>query len=174
MRSPVRGPGAGETEDNTEAAELEVMEEDEAGGAANSQQSGARKRTAAKYPCIICKQNVSKNAVRCNTCQLWVHVPCGNISKELFAILSNKGKFGSVCWNCDSCAAASARLEARMVQIESRCTEVENRMLRTEAATSKVDARMDQVEKKQEDANKKLEGLKDQCRREMIQEMRES
>jgi hypothetical protein len=58
---------------------------------------------AAKYPCLRCKKNVGRNSVRCKTCQLWVHVECGGISKEVFNILANPNKYGmGVSWNCDS------------------------------------------------------------------------
>jgi hypothetical protein len=56
-----------------------------------------------------------------------VHVECGGISKEVFNILTNPGKFGmNVSWNCDSCQASAVRLEGRMNALEGRFKEVEN------------------------------------------------
>jgi hypothetical protein len=49
---------------------------------------------AAKYPCLRCKKKVGRNSVRCKMCQLWVHVQCGGISKEVFNILANPTKYG--------------------------------------------------------------------------------
>ena len=59
----------------------------------------------AKFPCIRCKKNVTKNSrsVKCATCELWVHVDCEQISPELFSILSNPEKFEGtrIMWNCE-------------------------------------------------------------------------
>ena len=35
-----------------------------------------------KWPCLRCKKNVTSSGVRCETCNLWVHVKCYNIPKE--------------------------------------------------------------------------------------------
>jgi hypothetical protein len=87
----------------------------------------------AKFPCIRCKKNVGRNSVKCNSCQLWIHVECGGITKELFNILANPAKFGAnVSWNCDSCQASAVRLDARMNALENRFQEVENRVIRSE------------------------------------------
>jgi hypothetical protein len=88
----------------------------------------------AKHPCIRCKKNVGRNSVRCRTCQLWIHVECAGISKDLFNFLANPGKYGGcVSWCCDSCQASAARLESRMNALEGRVQEAENRIIRTRA-----------------------------------------
>ena len=70
---------------------------------AGTSQAPATQPKSCKYPCLKCKTNVTKSGVRCNTCQLWVHVKCQQISKELYAILRNPGRFGgAVTWNCDT------------------------------------------------------------------------
>ena len=63
--------------------------EDEGQGAEASQST-----KACKHPCLKCTKSVTKKAVRCNTCYLWVHVKCANISTELYNILRNPAKFG--------------------------------------------------------------------------------
>ena len=38
--------------------------------------------TYPKFPCRICKKNVSDKdkAVQCDLCELWVHIKCGNLN----------------------------------------------------------------------------------------------
>lgn len=141
----------------------------------DNKQEQAQQGKAAKYPCIRCKKNVGKKGVRCNTCYLWVHVECGNISNELFAILAAPAKYGAtgVTWNCDSCVASSARLEARMNALEGRFQEVENRMVRNEATMADVSKRMEDVERKQSTVEKALESERERIRRERANELRE-
>ena len=127
-----------------------------------------------KYPCIRCQKKVTKAAVRCNTCHLWVHNKCQNISKELFAILSNPGRFGGVVtWNCDSCAASALRLEKRMVAIETKFNEVEGRMDKNEKNVMEVEKRVDTVEKRQDKVEDMLAKERERARKERIEETRE-
>jgi hypothetical protein len=129
---------------------------------------------AAKYPCLRCKKNVGRNSVRCRTCQLWVHVECGGISKELFSILANPGKFGGhVSWNCDSCQASAVRLEVRMNALENRFQEVENRVIRSEGVMQDTVKRMDGVKARQTRIEKAMELEREGIRRERAEEMRE-
>jgi hypothetical protein len=101
--------------------------------------TGRRRRTRTtggerpNTPAYVAKKNVGRNSVRCNACQLWIHVECGGISKEVFNILANPNKYGlGIVWNCDSCQASAARLDARMQALEGRFQEVENRVIRSE------------------------------------------
>ena len=126
-----------------------TMDEDES----DSEDIRDEVTTAAKgkYPRIRCKNNVTKAGVRCNTCHLWVHTKCQSISKELYAILRNPGRFGGVVtWNCDSCAASALRLEKRMVAIETKFNEVEGRMDRNEINVVAVEKRMETIERRQD------------------------
>jgi hypothetical protein len=130
--------------DNVSQVGTSVFEDDgePAGDTASSQ------GRPAKHPCIRCKKNVGRNSVRCRTCLLWIHVECGGISKELFSILANPGKFGgNVSWCCDSCQASAARLENRMNALEGRVQEVENRVIRSEGVVQEATRRVDNVEK---------------------------
>ena len=117
---------------------------------------------AAKFPCILCKKNVTRKSggVQCSTCKLWAHTTCGKISKELFAILSNPDKHGNVHWNCDSCQSSSARLEAMMSAVVGRITEVENRVIRSEAEIMENRRRVEKVEKDQSDMKKEAEAAR--------------
>jgi hypothetical protein len=129
---------------------------------------------AAKYPCLRCKKNVGRNSVRCKTCQLWVHVECGGISKEVFNILANPQKYGlGVSWTCDSCQASAARLDARMSALEGRFTEVEDRVIRSEAIVQEATRRVEHVEVRQTRVEQALEQERDRVRRERAEEMRE-
>jgi hypothetical protein len=129
---------------------------------------------AAKYPCLRCKKNVGRNSVRCNTCQLWIHVECGNISKEVFNILANPTKYGlGIVWNCDSCQASAARLDARMHALEGRFQEVENRVTRSEGIVQDATRRVDSVEARQLKMEQMLEQERERARKERAEEMRE-
>jgi hypothetical protein len=126
--------------------------------------SGGR---AAKYPCLRCKKNVGRNSVRCKTCQLWVHVECGGISKEVFSILANPQKYGlGVSWNCDSCQASAARLDERINALEGRFTEVEGRVTRSEAVVQEATRRVENVEARQSKVEQALEQERDRARKE--------
>jgi hypothetical protein len=130
---------------------------------------------AAKYPCIKCKRNVGRNSVRCKTCQLWIHSECGGISKEIFNILANPAKYGTagITWNCDSCMASAARLEARMNALEGRFQQVEHKVVMQEGAIQETAKRMDSVEVRQNKVEQALEQERERIRRERAEEMRE-
>jgi hypothetical protein len=136
----------------------------EAGGAAGR---------AAKYPCIRCKKNVGRNSVRCKTCQLWIHVECGGISKEVFSILANPTKYRGICWNCDSCQASAVRLEVRMNALEGRFAEVENRVVRNEGIVQEATKRVENVETRQARLEQVMEQEREKMRKERAEEMRE-
>ena len=98
----------------------------------------------------------NQKAVRCNTCQLWVHADCQGITKELYAYLKNPGSVGgTVAWNCDCCSASATRLQARVVALETDLGKIEARMLRnegnaleTERKVEKMVVRQDKLEEK--------------------------
>ena len=109
-----------------------------------------------------------------------IPVTCGStttvksISKELYAILRNPGRFGGmVTWNCDSCAASALRLEKRMVTIESKFSEVEGRMEKNEMSVMAVEKRVDTVEKRQDKVEDMIAKERERARVERIEEMRE-
>ena len=158
-----------------EGVEGDVMEEDI--GSEESEHEGpsqAATKQKAKFPCLICKKAVAKAGVRCNACHLWVHQKCQGISKELFAILGNPGKFGgSVCWNCDSCNASAVRLEDRMKALEHSHREVETRMVRTENTVQEAVLRVEKVERRQDKVEDMLERERERARVERVMEMRE-
>jgi len=153
----------------------ELSQEVEMEGEAEESSQGQAK--ACKFPCIRCKKNVSKaggGGVRCNTCYLWVHVKCQNISKELCAILSNPTKHGGcIYWFCDSCKASAQRLEAKMNAVEKTCQEVEIRMTRNEGITQEVSRRVETIEKRQDKVQELLEREREKMRKERVEEMRE-
>ena len=129
---------------------------------------------AGKWPCMCCKKSVTSSGVRCNTCQLWVHVKCQQIPKELYAILRNPAKFGrNISWNCDSCLASGERLEAKMKRLEGRVVEVENKSLRTDVAVADLTSKVDSVERKQGKMEDTLEKERERIRRERAEELRE-
>ena len=103
--------------------------------------TNAKKGKAPKYPCLRCKKAVEKDqrSVQCQTCQLWVHTECENISDELFKILADSENYGGVCWNCTSCLASTARLERHVIALESRVKEVETVMIKTTSEIKRVD-----------------------------------
>ena len=154
--------------------EVDDMEEDIA--SEESEQEGpsqAASKQKGKFPCLICKKAV-KAGVRCNACHLWVHTKCQGISKELFAILKNPGKFGgAVCWNCDSCLASAVRLDDRMKALESSHREVETRLVRTENTVQEAVLRVEKVERRQDRVEDLLEREKERARVERVVEMRE-
>jgi hypothetical protein len=101
-------------------------------------------------------------------------VECGNISKELFSILANPGKFGgNVSWCCDSCQASAARLENRMNALEGRVQEVENRVIRSEGVVQEATRRVDNVEKRQSKLEEMMEQERERMRKETADELRE-
>jgi hypothetical protein len=128
----------------------------------------------AKYPCIRCKKNVGRNSVQCKTCQLWMHVECGGISKEVFNILANPAKYGlGISWNCDSCQASAARLETRMNALEGRFVEVEARVIRNEGVVQEAKQKVESVEARQTKLEQAMEQERERMRRERAEEMRE-
>jgi len=160
----------GAENDLMENAMEEEVASDESDHEGQSQTTAKQK---GKFPCLICKKAV-KAGVRCNACHLWVHTKCQGISKELFTILKNPGKFGgAVCWNCDSCIASAVRLEDRMKALEHSHREVETRMVRTEATVLEAVQRVDKVEKRQDTVENLLETERERARVERVVEMRE-
>ena len=146
-------------------------EEDE-----EEQQATGRAGKQGKYPCIRCQKNVTKTqrGVRCSVCMLWVHTDCQNISKELYAFLRNPGRIGGqVSWQCDSCAAASARLDARVSALEANNKEIEARIVRNKGSVQEVTKRVDVVETRQDRVEEKMENERERIRIERVTEMRE-
>ena len=92
-----------------------------------------KKGKALKYPCLRCKKDIKQEqrSVQCQTCQLWVHVSCQEISDELFKILVEPDRYGGVCWNCDCCMASAVRLEATVRAFETRVKLVEDATAKT-------------------------------------------
>ena len=170
MEGETDGAGATPTDEDRRMEE----DEEEESGEEQVQMTQTKTKTG-KYPCIKCGKPATKKSVQCTTCRLWVHADCQKISKELFSILANPAKHGggNVCWNCDSCKAGSARLEARMVAMEVNFKEVENRVIRNEGLVQENNKRVDTVEKKQGQLEERMEKQQETYRKEMIEEMRE-
>ena len=67
----------------------------------------------AKYPCIVCKQNVSdrdsKGSINCNVCQRYTHAPCANLDNKMLG------------WFCDMEAK-----EKELAKEAKRLTEEQN------------------------------------------------
>jgi hypothetical protein len=118
----------------------------------------------AKYPCLRCRKNVTKNSksVKCSTCDQWVHSDCEQMSAELFNILANPERYGGsgILWNCQSCMASAARLEKLVRNLEGSVKMVEERVRGTEEEVRGLETRMGKLEaaaqRKDEDTDKKL------------------
>ena len=112
----------------------------------------AQNSRRAKFPCIRCGKNVTKNSksVKCSTCELWVHAECERFSPEFFNILANPDKYGAagVCWNCSSCQASALRLEKLVKGVEGRIQQVEDCVRGTEAGVTDLDKRVDKMERR--------------------------
>ena len=54
------------------------------------------------FPCGICLNPVAKNdkAVKCNNCDLWIHIKCNKINVETFNLLVND----KTVWYCLTCS----------------------------------------------------------------------
>ena len=166
--------GEEEEEEESEEEYHEAGGSQEASGSQKATGSKAKAAETNKYPCIKCQKSVVKAGVRCNTCHLWVHNKCQKISKELYAILGNPGRFGgAVTWNCDSCVASALRLDKRMTALESRFQEVEDWVVRNEVAVLEVDKRMDKVEQRQDKVEEMMNNERERLRKERVEEMRE-
>ena len=49
------------------------------------------------HPCCVCKKSVNENhkAIKCDICQLWVHIKCNKLDKNDYAYyqdIKNKNK----------------------------------------------------------------------------------
>jgi len=129
-------------------------EEAEHGAGHDTGQDAAASASApakkAKFPCIRCKKNVTKNSksVKCATCELWVHVECEQISPELFNILSNPERYGGtgIMWNCECCMASVARLQLIVAEVQKNMKEVVERVKGTEGAIIEHDRRIGTLE----------------------------
>jgi len=134
------------------------------------------KATKAKYPCLRCKKNVTKNSksVRCGTCQFWVHTECENISAELYSILAHPEKFGgAISWTCESCLASSARIEQTVKAYTDKIREIEARVTGTEDGIRDLGKKMEKMDekisKKEENVDKKIQ----KGEKGILEEMRE-
>ena len=149
---------------------------DEEEGVSLSQGGAGAGGKQPKFLCLRCRKNVTKTqkAVRCSTCQFWVHADCQGIPKDLYAYLRNASKVGGlVAWSCDCCAASAARLTERVVALETATGKLETRVLKNEGALLEVEKRMDKVEKKQDKVEETLENERERIRVERVIEMRE-
>ena len=106
---------------------------------------------------------------------LWAHAECQNISKELYACLRNLGKVGGVVlWQCDSCVAASSRLDARVTALKTDIGKMEARIIRNEGSVQEATRRVDKVEARQGKIEERIENERERIRMERVVEMRES
>ena len=55
-----------------------------------------------KYPCIECKGPVKTNqkGIECNTCKLWVHLKCTNLTEAQYDFLENNENLPFYCCIC--------------------------------------------------------------------------
>ena len=96
-----------------------------------------------------CKKAITPHrSVQCQTCELWVHPECENISDEFFRILADPDKHGGACWNCPSCLASSLKITKMVKLWDERLAGVETR---TEKNTTDIrNVNMDVAELKKE------------------------
>lgn len=64
------------------------------------------------------------------------------MTDEVYAVLA--GKYGGISWQCESCLASTARIDATMKNLEARMTKAEGRM---DAADERVDGLETRIEK---------------------------
>ena len=126
-----------------------------------------------EFPCLRCKRNVGKvKAVSCATCKQWVHKECEEMSDELYNVLA--GKFGGgAMWQCQSCVASTARLEASIKQVETRLNSVEGRVVTVEEKSKQTDLRLDKVEMVVEQTKKAVAEAKEDVAKIVLEELRE-
>jgi phage shock protein A len=162
-------------EEDEVAMELERTGPDKTGPDQGEGEQPAQNTKKAKFPCIRCKKNVTKNSksVRCGTCQLWVHVECEKISTELFNILAHPDKYGGVSWNCESCLASTARLEALVKTFASKIQQVEERVGGTEGAVRALDRKVDKMEKVISNRDEEVDKKVKKSENTVFEEMRE-
>ena len=99
-----------------------------------------------KFPCIRCKNNVGKEyAVKCGVCELWSHKDCEGLSDELFKFISSNGQKG-VLWQCSSCQASTARLDAAVKSLRGDLTAVTTRVEKVEENSKLADSRLNKIE----------------------------
>jgi hypothetical protein len=140
------------------------------------EEAASQTQKKAKFPCLKCKKNVTKNSksVRCGSCQLWVHVDCEGISAELFNILSHPDKYGGgVSWNCESCLASGKRLEDMIKKCEGRIQDVENRVTDTEGTVKELDKKVEKIDKKTKKNEEEIKNSKESAAEAVYQELRE-
>lgn len=86
--------------------------------------------------CGSCKAVVEEEdaAVECTLCNMWHHINCENVSRELYRILM-KNQDDSVQWYCGKCKLVSrkiinhlTKMENRQDCLEAKLTELENEM----------------------------------------------
>jgi len=54
-----------------------------------------------KFPCGICRKNVTKKGILCNKCNCWIHIKCNDISDSEYEALCNEPD--DVPWFCLNC-----------------------------------------------------------------------
>ena len=129
----------------------------------------------AEFPCLRCNKNITEKSksVQCNTCDLWVHVECEQISPELFNILADPEKFGAVgiSWNCVSCMARAARLQEMVRSYEERLQKAEEIVSGTEATIQNLNRKVEKMEtalqKKDKDAEERVLRVEEEVYREL-------
>lgn len=136
------------------------MDSEQAGGGEEEQVPQTQKGQKAKFPCLRCKKNVSKNSksVKCNSCQFWVHIECEGISNELYNFLAHPEKYGGhVTWSCDSCQASSARIDQVVKAYAEKLRDVESRVEKTEKGMKELDRRVERIDEKVKERDDKVE-----------------
>ena len=101
----------------------------------------------AKYPCIICQQNVSSNSIACSVCGRWCHVECSDLNKEVLKyFMKQKKEGGSHSWSCQGCDIAYTALNNRVRLLEAKQRELEDAIKLNSEENLKSSKRLDVVE----------------------------
>ena len=128
--------------------------------------------TLPKHPCIRCKNNVGKEyAVKCGVCEQWVHKDCEGIPEEVFKFISANVQRG-VLWQCTSCQASTAKLDAAVKSLRSDLTSVTSRVEKMEENSKLVDSRLGQVEGQVGNLQNEVSKVREEVAASIFEEMR--
>ena len=136
----------------------------------------------AKYPCIVCKQNVSdrdsKGSINCNVCQRYTHAPCANLdSKMLGWFRDMEAKTGKHCYSCEGCALGYHQMDIKIAQLDKRMREMEDRNTEAREESAQTKDKVEKVEKEVKEVKADMKSVKEDtaaiCTKAWSRELRE-
>ena len=101
----------------------------------------------AKFPCLVCRENVGSGSLACCVCQRWVHPNCIDLPQSVFEHFVQSTKIhGHHFWGCEGCTKGAHQLTLKVNAVEEKLKVVEKNSTKNTKDIEEIKERMDKYE----------------------------